>query len=275
MSNPCFRFKQFTVRHDLCAMKVGTDGALLGAWADCTGAETILDAGTGSGLIALMLAQRSGAAVHAVDIDGNACEQAGINFRHSPFASRLTVEQAAFQRWETPLRFDLIVSNPPYFSTSLKSPDAGRNFARHNDSLPFADLIGKSRALMTAAGKLAVILPFDGFEEFHALALGNGLSLCRKTLVASLPHKPVKRVLLEYSDRKTDCRENMLFIERAPKVYSEEYVRLTEAFYLFPNKSIAANNPLPLHFLRCAADLIKKSTLSLNITDLHVFSTAT
>ena len=214
-------------------MKVGTDGVLLGAWADCIQAKTILDIGTGSGLIALMMAQRSEAQVYAIDIDENACKQAKINFENSRFSNRLIVEKATFQHWNTPFKFDLLVSNPPYFSDSLKSPNSGRNFARHNDSLFFADLIEKSASLMNQGGKLAVILPFDGFEIFQSLALENHLFLCRKTLVSSLPHKPSKRVLLEYSNKETDYRENLLLIEKSPKVYSEEYIALTGGFYLF------------------------------------------
>lgn len=217
----------------MCAMKVGTDGVLLGAWADCKHAKTILDIGTGSGLIALMLAQRSGAQVCAIDIDENACKQAKINFDNSPFSARLIVEKAAFQHWETPLGFDLLVSNPPYFSDSLKSPDNGRNFARHNDSLLFAGLIEKSLTLMNPGGKLAVILPFDGFEVFQSLAFGSGLFLCRKTLVSSLPQKSPKRVLLEYANEETGYREDAFLIEKSPKIRSEEYIALTKDFYLF------------------------------------------
>jgi tRNA1Val (adenine37-N6)-methyltransferase len=220
------------VYHDLCAMKVGTDGVLLGAWADCTRTKTILDIGTGSGLIALMLAQRSNAQVHAIDIDENACKQAKINFENSPFSARLIVEKAAFQHWETSLKFDLLVSNPPYFSDSLKSPDSGRSFARHNDSLLFTDLIEKSVSLMNPGGKLAIILPFDGFEVFQSSTWKNRLFLCRKTLVSSLPHKPPKRVLLEYSNKETDYEENVLLIEKSSKIYSEEYIALTKDFYL-------------------------------------------
>ena len=234
MSNPYFRFKQFTVYHDLCAMKVGTDGVLLGAWSDCKQAKTILDIGTGSGLIALMLAQRSEALIYAIDIDENACKQAKINFDNSPFFAQLIVEKAAFQHWETSLRFDLLVSNPPYFSDSLKSFDSGRNSARHNDSLFFADLIEKSFSLMNPGGKLEVIIPFDGFEVFQSLAMENQLFLCRKTLVSSLPQKSPKRVLLEYSNKDTGYREDLLLIEKSPKIYSEEYIALTEDFYLFP-----------------------------------------
>jgi len=235
MSNPFFRFKQFTVYHDLCAMKVGTDGVLLGAWSDCKKAKTILDVGTGSGLIALMLAQRSNAQIHAIDIDENACKQAKINFDNSPFFDRLIVENAAFQHWKTSLLFDLIVSNPPYFSDSLKSPNSGRNFARHNDSLFFADLIKKSSSLLNPDGRIAVIIPFAGFELFQSLAMENHLFLCRKTLVASLPQKPPKRILLEYSNKESGYREDLLLIEKSQSFYSEEYIGLTEDFYLNMN----------------------------------------
>jgi len=235
MSNPYFRFKQFTVYHDLCAMKVGTDGVLLGAWADCKQAKTILDVGTGSGLIALMLAQRSEAKVYSIDIDENACKQAKINFDNSPFFNRLTIEKCAFQLWNPPLHFDLIVSNPPYFSDSLKSPDSGRNFARHNDSLFFSELIKKSISILNPGGKLAVILPLSGFDGFQSLAMENHLFLCRKTFVSSLAHKPPKRILLEYSNKEMECKENLLVIEKSPKIYSEEYIGLIGGFYLLPN----------------------------------------
>jgi tRNA1Val (adenine37-N6)-methyltransferase len=234
MSNPYFQFKQFTVYHDLCAMKVGTDGVLLGAWADCKQAKNILDIGTGSGLIALMLAQRSEARIHAVDIDENAYRQAKINFEKSPFSDRLIPEKAAFQHWNTPLKFDLLVSNPPYFSDSLKSPDNRRNFARHNDSLFFTDLIEKSSSLMNPGGKLAVILPFAGSQVFQSLASDNQLYPCRKTQVLSLPHKPPKRVLLEYSNQETDFSESILLIEKSPRIYTKEYIALTEPFYFRP-----------------------------------------
>jgi tRNA1Val (adenine37-N6)-methyltransferase len=144
MSNPFFHFKQFTIYHNLCAMKVGVDGVLLGAWADCRNAGYILDAGTGSGLIALMLAQRSNAIIHAIDIDENSCNQAEINFTNSPFHDRLSVEHISFQNYFPPVRYDLIVSNPPYFANSLKSPDKNRNLARHDEFLPIEVLIKKA-----------------------------------------------------------------------------------------------------------------------------------
>ncbi|GHT12743.1 tRNA1(Val) (adenine(37)-N6)-methyltransferase [Bacteroidia bacterium] len=232
MPNPYFHFKQFTVRHDLCAMKVGTDGVLLGAWADVENAKKILDIGTGSGLIALMLAQRSKAFINAIDINANACKQAKINFENSPFHDRLTIEEQVFQDFLPSFKYDLLVSNPPYFTHSLKSPDKNRNFARHNDSLTLADLIGKSATILNPQGKLALILPFENLENANILAVENQLFLCRKTVVLSIPNQPAKRVLLEYSPHKTDLQENEIYIEKSQKIYSEEYIALTKDFYL-------------------------------------------
>ena len=232
MSNPFFRFKQFTVYHDLCAMKVGIDGVLLGAWADCRNIKYGLDVGTGSGLIALMLAQRSEAFIHAIDIDENACKQAGINFNNSPFCDRLSIEPIAFQDFSSSVRYDLIVSNPPYFAHSLKSPDKNRNLARHNDHLPLEDLIKKSASLLSSQGKAAFILPFNQWEKANSLAIENQLFLSRKTLVSSIQNHPPKRVLLEYSLIDQCATEDSFYIGRTKQTYSNEYRALTEAFYL-------------------------------------------
>jgi len=232
MSNPYFRFKRFTVYHDLCAMKVGVDGVLLGAWADCRNIKYALDVGTGSGLIALMLAQRSEAFIHAVDIDENACKQAAINFNNSPFHDRLSIERSDFQEFSSSVRYDLIVSNPPYFADSLKSPDKNRNFARHNEHLPLEVLIEKSASLLSPQGKTAFIIPFDRWENAHSLAIENHLFLCRKTLVSSLQNHPPKRVLLEYSFIKQDTTENSFYIGKTKQDYSEAYRALTVDFYL-------------------------------------------
>jgi len=233
MSNPYFRFKQFTVYHDLCAMKVGVDGVLLGAWADCRNIQFALDVGTGSGLIALMLAQRSQATIHAIDIDENACKQAEINFNNSPFHSHLSIEHVALQDFSSPVRYDLIVSNPPYFAQSLKSPDTNRSLARHDEYLPLDVLIEKSASLLSSQGKVAFILPFDRWEEAHTLALENRLFLCRKTLVSSLQNRPPKRVLLEYSPTEQGAtEENGFYIGGEKQTYSDEYRALTEDFYL-------------------------------------------
>ncbi|MDR0413039.1 MAG: methyltransferase [Dysgonamonadaceae bacterium] len=231
MSNSFFYFKQFTVYHDLCAMKVGTDGVLLGAWTDCGNAANILDVGSGSGLIALMLAQRSGASIDAVDIDGNACEQSAVNFGNSPFAARLKIHRVDFNAYFPAVRYDLIVSNPPYFARSLKSPDAGRCVARHAEKLSFEDLFGKSAALLTGKGRLSLILPADTFDRIQSIAGENNLFLRRKTTVRPHAASPPKRILLEYSKEKTQPEEDELLIEKAPRVYSDEYRALTSDYY--------------------------------------------
>ncbi|MDR1763640.1 MAG: methyltransferase [Dysgonamonadaceae bacterium] len=232
MSQAYFQFKQFTVRHDLCAMKVGTDGAVLGAWADCSRAQSALDVGAGSGLIALMLAQRSNAAVDAVDIDENACRQSKINFENSPFGGRMRIFNADYRNFQPGRKYDLIVSNPPYFSRSLKPPLAERSFARHDEALPTEILISKSASLMNENSRLSLIIPTDKMENTAQTAEKYGLHLRRKTEVYSLPTKPPKRVLLEFTNCKADLEEDKLTIETSPKIYSSEFVRLLKEFYL-------------------------------------------
>ena len=232
MPNPYFQFKQFTVFHDQCAMKVGTDGVLLGAWANCNAANDILDIGTGSGLIALMLAQRSKAKIDALDIDEDACKQAEYNIRNSKFSDRINIIQADFKNFDIAKQYDLIVSNPPYFSNSLQAPDKQRNLARHNDALSFEDLIRKSTTLLTETGKIALILPFDTENTIQICAENNGLFLCRKTFVCPKQDTPPKRILLEYSKTKTQAEISQLYLEIERHVYSDEFRKLTEAFYL-------------------------------------------
>ena len=232
MSNPYFRFKQFTVYHDLCAMKVGVDGVLLGAWADCRNIKYALDVGTGSGLIALMLAQRSEAVIHAIDIDENACKQAEINFNNSPFHNRLSIEFVDYQSFFPPNRYDLIVSNPPYFARSLQSSKTNRSLARHDEHLPLDVLIKKSASLLNPQGRAAFILPFDRLEDANRSASQNQLFLCRKTKISSLQSHPPKRVLLEYSFINRCITEGNFFIGKTKQTYSNEYRALTEDFYL-------------------------------------------
>lgn len=232
MPNPFFHFKQFTVYHDLCTMKVGVDGVILGAWADCNDIKYGLDVGTGSGLIALMLAQRSDAYINAIDIDENACRQAELNFQNSPFHERLNVEQTDFRDFSSLRKYDLIVSNPPYFANSLKSPDNNRNLARHNEYLPLNVLLSKSAHILSRNGKVAFILPFDRLEEVKKLADENNFFLCRKTLISPKQNHPPKRVLLEFSLTNEPLKENSFFIGVNKQTYSDEYRELTKSFYL-------------------------------------------
>jgi len=230
-----FRFKQFTVHHDLCAMKVGTDGVLLGAWADVADAGRILDVGCGSGVIALMLAQRFPMAqIDAVEIDAAACEQAAANFADSPFARRLQVIHSDVRQYVPAQFYDSIVVNPPFFIRSLKSPDARRSTARHNDDLSFTDLLNHSRRLLVADGHLFLIVPFDAWESLQAAAVNEQFTLRRKTIVYAIENRPPKRLLLEYSLENSHQlpTEDRLNIQNADGAYSLSYRELTQAFYL-------------------------------------------
>lgn len=234
MPNNYFKFKQFTIYHDLCAMKVGTDGVLLGAWTDCVDKKTILDIGTGSGLIALMLAQRSKADIDAIDIDENAYLQSKINFENSPFRERLTPFHSSLQNFITTKKYDLIVSNPPYFSDSLKSPDENRSIARHNDSLSFEILFAVAVPMLFEKGSISLIIPYNSFNRINEIALSNKLNLCRKTMIFPTPDSDPKRILVDYSyaTEFTVLREDKLIIEISRHNYSKEYKDLTGEFYL-------------------------------------------
>ena len=161
MSNPFFKFKRFTVYHDRCAMKVGTDGVLLGAWTDVEGVRSVLDVGTGTGLIALMLSQRCDAAVQAIDIDEDAVIQARENVKNSPWPEQIEVRQEDVREFAETCgrRFDLIVSNPPYFTEKVMCPEQRRNAARHTEGLAFSELAAAVSALLAEQGRFSVVLP--------------------------------------------------------------------------------------------------------------------
>ena len=231
-----FRFRQFSVRHDRCAMKVGTDGVLLGAWAP--GGRSILDIGTGTGLIALMMAQRFPEAhVTGIDIDGDAALQARENAADSPFGPRIKVAHSSLAGFvaaaSPPLSFDSIVCNPPFFLHSLKNPDARRSVARHADSLPFADLFRGVAALLAPAGVFSAIVPAEVFEAFTAEASIAGLFVSRLTRVRTTPRKPPKRSLVAFSRLRPDTLvEEECVMSRADGSRSEWYRGLTTEFYL-------------------------------------------
>ena len=246
MSTPSFRFKQFEVWHDKCAMKVGTDGVLLGAWCPVeevrgqTSDVRILDVGTGSGVIALMLAQRcSEAQINAIDIDSDAVAQAQDNFARSPWAERLHAHHCALQEISNHKsevsckRYDLIVSNPPYFVDSLKNPDQHRQTARHTDTLSYSDLLSCAAELLADDGTLALILPAEAENTILNLAQTAGLFPTRLTRVHSKPGKPMKRVLVAFKKGTgLSCETTDFFIESETSPRSEEYKELTKDFYL-------------------------------------------
>jgi len=235
MPNNYFKFKQFTVFHDKCAMKVGTDGVMLGAWSDCENSKRILDIGTGTGLIALMLAQRSDAQIDALEIDGLACEQAMENVHKSPWNNRIKVIYKSLQEYteQFDIKYDLIVSNPPYFQNSLYTPDENRTNARHNSNLEYGDIINAAIKLLKEDGVLSVILPYLEGAMFILQAAENGLYCVRQTNVLPNPGREPKRLLLEFMRIKKPLVEQEIIIELNKRhEYSEAYKNLTKDFYL-------------------------------------------
>lgn len=228
-----FTFKQFSIKQDRCAMKVGTDGVLLGAWAN--GGQHILDIGTGTGVIALMMAQRyPQARVDGVEIDADAAEQASVNITASPFADRVMVHPIALQQFCPQMSYDAIVANPPFFLNSLRNPDKGRAMARHADSLPFRDLVHFAAKWLTADGELSVIVPVEVLESFTAEAYLSGFRMCRKVMVKTTPRKPFKRCLISFSKggKATATRTEEQTLLNPDGSCSEWYQLLTKDFYL-------------------------------------------
>jgi tRNA1Val (adenine37-N6)-methyltransferase len=213
-------------------MKVGTDGVLLGAWATTCGATHILDIGTGTGLIALMLAQRSDAQIVGIDIEAEAAVQAQENVQNSPWSHRIAIEHTDFQSFDSAVKFDLIVSNPPFFDNSLHSPNTGRTLARHAQSLSLSSLLQKTAQLLTPNGVFALILPADSESHLQQLAQSEGLHAQRITRVIPTPEAAPKRILAEFSFTAQNCLTDSLLIEQARHQYSDQYIALTRHFYL-------------------------------------------
>ena len=237
MNNP-FHFKQFTIHQDRCAMKVGTDGVLLGAWATVNhNPSSILDIGAGTGLIALMLAQRSSAEIiDAIEIDADAYEQCVDNFENSPWNDRLFCYHANLQEFagEIGEKYDLIVSNPPYFKPPA-SPEKGedkRAKARFYNALPFNELLESVSLLLSDEGKFCVIIPFAEEATFIQMAKGFGLYANKILRVKGTPEAEVKRSLIEFSFALTPCENSELNIETSRHVYTDAYSNLTKDFYL-------------------------------------------
>lgn len=229
-----FKFREFEVRDELCAMKVGTDGVLIGAWARVEDASTILDVGTGSGLIALMAAQRNAQArIMAIDIDSEAVAQARINADNSPWSERIVTERVDVVQWNTDQKFDHIISNPPYFVNALHCPDAQRNMARHTVTLDFEALVASACRLLNVDGRLSVILPTDGAASFRRAAFEK-LWLTRQCDIAIKDGEEPRRTMMEFRLYNTPQmpRCSRLTMHDRGGGYSEEYRALTSAFYL-------------------------------------------
>lgn len=234
MPNNHFSFKQFTVRQEKAAFKVGTDGVLLGATADVSGAERILDVGTGTGLIALIVAQRCDAQITAIEPDKESFEQAVENVRESPFSTRISVLNCSLQEYlPDEDKFDLIVSNPPFFSDSLRNPDPRLSAARHNDNLTSEDILLGAKRMLSQKGRLQLIMPYVEGNIFIAEAAGHGFYCNNILKIRPLPTSEIRRVVLTFSREKKMPSESFLTIERGPRhEFTDEYINLTKDFYL-------------------------------------------
>ncbi|WP_313805023.1 methyltransferase [Flavobacterium sp.] len=231
-----FQFKQFSIQQDRCAMKVGTDGVLLGAWTPLiNNPYNILDIGAGTGLIALMLAQRSNAEqIDAIEIDADAYEQATENFENSPWNDRLYCYHAGLDEFvdEVDEEFDLIVSNPPFYTDEYKSGDEQRDSARFEDSLPFEELVEAADFFLSDNGIFALIIPFKEEEKLLTLCAERGLFPLKITRVKGTPTTEIKRSLMAFCRIKQTPLIDELVIETARHQYTMEYIELTKAFYL-------------------------------------------
>lgn len=231
--NNYFQFKQFTIYQDQTAMKVGTDGVLLGAWADLSKADTVLDIGTGTGLIALMAAQRNPrAAIDAVEINPAAYRQATENIAQSPWPERIKVYPDSIFCYHPDKRYDHIVCNPPFFIQSTPAPDTARNMARHCENFTHNALIKAVLRLLSPSGKFSVILPADEAFSFIGKTRETSLCLKRQTQIYPNPGKKIKRLLMEFVEYPCIPETTTLTLEISRHNYTEEYIRLTREFYL-------------------------------------------
>lgn len=220
--------------HEKTAMKVGTDGVMLGAWVGIGKANRILDIGTGTGLIALMLAQRCNAAIDAVEIDEASAQQARENVANSKWGDRIHVFSSSFQHFAKGAegKYDLVVSNPPYFTKSLKSPEIARTVARHNELLPHDELAEWVNAILSEEGRFAGIFPYVEGNVFVAKASRYNLFCTKRVNVLGKAKGPIKRLLLEFGRKPKPLVEETFSIRTDDGEYTAEYIQLTKDFYL-------------------------------------------
>lgn len=235
MSKP-FQFKHFSVNQDQCAMKIGTDGVLLGAWTSIeSNPFSVLDIGAGTGVLSLMLAQQSHAQViEALETDDQAYEQCVDNFEQSPWNDRLFCYHASLGEFAEEIddTYDLIICNPPFYSETYKTENSQRDLARFQDAMPFEHLLENVVTLLSEDGLFSVIIPFSEEQNFIVLASKVALFPKRLKRVKGTPSSDVKRSLIEFTSTKTDILTSELIIETTRHDYTEEYINLTKDFYL-------------------------------------------
>ncbi len=231
--NNFFQFKQFRIVQEKAAMKVGIDGVLLGAWANLNDAVNILDIGSGTGLLALMAAQRTNAFIDAVEIESEAAEEANLNVGNSLWKDRICIHNCAFQDFKTERKYTHIISNPPFFDNSLQSQDHKKTKARHSSSLSLDELLKKSARLLADQGKISLILPAEKEEQLKVLSSKHRLKLTRLVYVAPDKNKKPHRILVELSTSEETISEPVIYIRNSENnTYSEYFRELTQEFYI-------------------------------------------
>ncbi|WP_330743914.1 tRNA1(Val) (adenine(37)-N6)-methyltransferase [Chryseobacterium sp. CP-77] len=226
-----FTFKQFEIQQSKDVFRVGTDGVLLGALAYVEHASHVLEVGTGTGLISLMLAQRNlQAGFLGLDINEDAAKLTRLNFENSPFHARLKNSHQDFKTFETVDRFDLIVSNPPYFEESVSEKD---KIARQTVELNFRQLISRAAKLLSGNGIFSVIIPVEAGGTFVSIGKENNLHLSRKINIRGIENAKAKRLILEFSSQEKETSESDFVIEKSPRQYSDQYLELTKEFHVF------------------------------------------
>ncbi|MGB3404180.1 MAG: methyltransferase [Microcoleaceae cyanobacterium] len=229
-----FQFKQFTILQDRCGMKVTTDGVLLGAWTNPNGVGRILDIGTGTGLIALMLAQRCTAQIDGVEIDGSACLQAQENVARSSWQHQVKVYHSSLQDYtlNCPHLYDLIVCNPPFFTNVSKAATPARTLARHNDKLTLTELFFAVNRLLTKEGRMTMIYPYIAANQLKENIKPFGLFLNKIVALKTTPQAQPKRILIELSRQPVCLSEQSLVVQTNQHHYTPEFIELVRDFYL-------------------------------------------
>lgn len=231
-----FKFKQFEVNQDRCAMKIGTDSVLFGAWASIkNNPHSVLDIGAGTGVLALMMAQRSYAeTIDAIEIDNDAYEQCVDNFEQSPWSDRLFCYHASLEEFVEEIEdcYDFIISNPPFYNDTYKSDDEQRDLARFSDAMPFRHLIESVSKLLSKNGLFSVVIPFSEEKDFIVLASKEHLFPNRILRVKGSPSSDIKRSLIEFSFKEMAANISELIIETSRHQFTQDYIALTRDFYL-------------------------------------------
>jgi tRNA1Val (adenine37-N6)-methyltransferase len=234
MPNHYFQFKQFTIQQDRCAMKITTDACLFGAWiARQAATGRVLDIGTGTGLLSLMLAQQQEVLIDAVEIDAAAAEQAAANSASSPWAGRIQVVNDDIRNWHPTQRYDTIITNPPFYETDLKSADAGRNAAHHSSHLSLADLLQAVRNNITAEGRLFLLLPYNRLAAAIDLLMQFGFYCSHQLLVRQTPAHGFFRVMLCCVLQLVETTIEEITITEADRTYTVTFTQLLQPYYLY------------------------------------------